>query len=72
MDSKACSSDLAELRELRDEMKPLLRDLAELQAELAKLASRRDRRIADVGAFEKAKADRIATSAGVGSVVLYR
>ncbi|MFI8769483.1 Mucin-19 [Streptomyces sp. NPDC053792] len=68
MDSKAYSSGLAELRELRDEMKPLRRDLAKLQAELAKLESQRDQRIVDLGAFEKAKADRIATSAGVSVI----
>ncbi|MFD9047840.1 Mucin-19 [Streptomyces zaomyceticus] len=68
MDSKAYSGGLAELRELRDEIKPLLRDLAKVQAELAKLESRRDQRIVDLGTFEKAKADRIATSAGVSVI----
>ncbi|MFD3728778.1 hypothetical protein [Streptomyces sp. NPDC058671] len=68
MDSKAYSGGLAELRGLRDEIKPLQRDLAKLQAELAKLESRRDQRIVALGAFEKAKADRIATSAGVSVI----
>ncbi|GEB62162.1 hypothetical protein [Streptomyces gardneri] len=68
MDSKAFSGGLAELRELRDEIKPLLRDLTKLQAELDKLQTRRDRRIVELGAFEKAKADRIATSAGVSVI----
>ncbi|MFJ6354889.1 Mucin-19 [Streptomyces sp. NPDC092046] len=68
MDSKAYSGGLAELRGLRDEIRPLLRDVAKLKADLAKLESRRDQRIVDLGAFEKAKADRIATSAGVSVI----
>ncbi|MFE6713966.1 Mucin-19 [Streptomyces sp. NPDC057695] len=68
MDSKAYSGGLAELRELRDEIKPLLRDLAKLQSDLDKLQTRRDRRIVELGAYEKAKADRLATSAGVSVI----
>ncbi|MER8236103.1 Mucin-19 [Streptomyces sp. NPDC094049] len=72
MDNKTYSSGLAELRELRDEMKPLRRDLAKIQAELARLESHRDQRIVDLGAFGKAKADRIATSAGLSVIDVVR
>ncbi|MFD9078229.1 Mucin-19 [Streptomyces erythrochromogenes] len=68
MDSKAYSGGLAELRALRDDIKPLQRELSKLQADLAKLHSRRDRQIVQLGTYEKAKADRIATSAGLSVI----
>ncbi|MDQ1013142.1 uncharacterized protein YggE [Streptomyces sp. V4I23] len=61
MDSKAYNAGLAELREIRNEIKPLERQLAKLQAE-------RDKRILELGAYEKAKADRLATSAGLSVI----
>lgn len=61
MDSKAYSAGLAELRVRRDRIKKLERDLAiELSA--------RDKQIVALGAFEKAKADRLATSAGLSVI----
>nr|MDT0519882.1 Mucin-19 [Streptomyces sp. DSM 41633] len=68
MDSKAYSGGLAELRALRDDIKPLQRELSKLQAELTKLHSRRDQQIVQLGTYEKAKADRIATSAGLSVI----
>ncbi|MFE5482978.1 Mucin-19 [Streptomyces sp. NPDC056527] len=68
MDSKAYSSGLAALREVRDEIKPLERQLVKLRAELEKLQNQRDQRIVELGEFEKAKADRIATSAGISVI----
>ncbi|EPH46854.1 Mucin-19 [Streptomyces aurantiacus] len=68
MTNKGYTEGLAELREVRDEIKPLTRQLAKLQAELAKLEAQRDRKIVELGAFEKAKADRLATSAGVSVI----
>ncbi|MFD5066238.1 Mucin-19, partial [Streptomyces sp. NPDC058394] len=68
MDSKADSGGLAELRALRDDIQPLQRELSKLQADLAKLHSRRDRQIMQLGTYEKAKADRIATSAGLSVI----
>ncbi|WP_351233247.1 Mucin-19 [Streptomyces sp. NPDC002133] len=61
MDSKAYNAGLAELREVRDEIKPLERQLAKLHAE-------RDKRVVELGAYEKAKADRLATSAGLSVI----
>lgn len=61
MDSKAYTAGLAELREVRDEIKPLERQLAKLRTE-------RDKRVVELGAYEKAKADRLATSAGVSVI----
>ncbi|MDQ0847708.1 Mucin-19 [Streptomyces sp. V1I6] len=66
--SKAYTEGLAKLREVRDEIKPLERQLAKIQGELTKLATRRDQKIMELGEFEKAKADRIATSAGVSVI----
>ncbi|MEV7442950.1 hypothetical protein AB0O22_17655 [Streptomyces sp. NPDC091204] len=68
MDSKAYSGGLAELRALRDDIKPLQRELSKLQAELTKLRSRRDQQIVQLGTYERAKADRIATSAGLSVI----
>ncbi|MEU2718087.1 hypothetical protein [Streptomyces sp. NPDC007205] len=49
------------LRKLRDAIKPLERRLKKLQAY-------RDKRIAVLGAYEKTKADRLATSAGLSVI----
>ncbi|MEU5108213.1 Mucin-19 [Streptomyces sp. NPDC021354] len=68
MSNTQYAAGLAELREVRDEIKPLARQLAKLQSELGKLQALRDRKIVELGAFEKAKADRIATSAGVSVI----
>nr|WP_318036759.1 Mucin-19 [Streptomyces chengmaiensis] len=68
MDNKAYAEGLAKLREVRDEIRPLERQLAKIQGELTKLATRRDQKIVELGEFEKAKADRIATSAGVSVI----
>lgn len=61
MDAKTYNDGLADLRELRDEIKPLERRLKKLQAD-------RDKKIAALGAYEKAKADRLATSAGLSVI----
>ncbi|WSN72619.1 Mucin-19 (plasmid) [Streptomyces sp. NBC_01361] len=68
MSSKVYSEGLTELRGVRDEIKPLERQLAKVQAELGKLQARRDQKIVELGLFEKAKADRLATSAGVSVI----
>lgn len=62
--AKAYQDGLAELRGVRDEMKPLERQLTKIQADLGKLRAQRDEKIRALGAYEKAKADRLATSAG--------
>ncbi|MFC7261546.1 Mucin-19 [Streptomyces lutosisoli] len=61
MDAKSYTDGLADLRELRDQIKPLERQLKKLQAD-------RDKKIAALGAYEKAKADRLATSAGLSVI----
>ncbi|MFE2693662.1 Mucin-19 [Streptomyces mirabilis] len=61
MDAKAYSAGLAELRKRRDKIKQLERDLSTLRTE-------RDKQIAALGAYEKAKADRLATSAGLSVI----
>ncbi|MEV8563393.1 hypothetical protein AB0478_44805 [Streptomyces sp. NPDC051917] len=61
MDAKSYNDGLADLRKLRDEIKPLERQLRKLQAD-------RDKKIAALGAYEKAKADRLATSAGLSVI----
>ncbi|MFH8736843.1 hypothetical protein [Streptomyces sp. NPDC017964] len=66
--SKAYTEGLTELRGVRDEIKPLERQLAKVQAELGKLQARRDQKIVELGVFEKAKADRLATAAGVSVI----
>ncbi|MFE6132708.1 hypothetical protein ACFQ6Q_31280 [Streptomyces sp. NPDC056437] len=45
MDAKQFNVGLANLREVRDEIKPLERQLAKLQAELEKLQAKRDQQI---------------------------
>ncbi|GAA3838983.1 hypothetical protein GCM10022403_084170 [Streptomyces coacervatus] len=61
MDAKTDNDGLADLRELRDQMRPLERELKKLQAA-------RDKKIAALGAYEKAKADRLATSSGLSVI----
>ncbi|MFJ2007961.1 Mucin-19 [Streptomyces chartreusis] len=61
MDAKNYNAGLAELRELRDAIRPLERQLKKLLAD-------RDKKIAELGAYEKAKADRLATSAGLSVI----
>ncbi|MGW0556750.1 hypothetical protein ACWDZ6_21540 [Streptomyces sp. NPDC002926] len=68
MDSKAYTASLAELREVREEIKPRERQLAKIQGELDKLRAERDEKVRALGAYEKAKADRLATSAGVSVI----
>lgn len=66
--NKSYTEGLAELRAVRDEIKPRERQLTKLQAELDKLRAERDEKVRRLGAYEKAKADRIATSAGVSVI----
>ncbi|MGW0647335.1 Mucin-19 [Streptomyces umbrinus] len=61
MDAKGYSAGRAELRELRDGIKPL-------EQKLAKLRAVRDKKIAELGGYEKAKADHLATSAGLSVI----
>ncbi|MET9427903.1 MULTISPECIES: Mucin-19 [unclassified Streptomyces] len=68
MDSKAYTAGLAKLREVRDEIKPRERQLAKIQSELDKLRAERDANVQTLGAYEKAKADRLATSAGLSVI----
>lgn len=64
MDAKSYNAALADLRVVRDAIK-------KVRAELAKLEADRDKRIVQLAGHAKAKADRIAPSAGlsVGDVV---
>ncbi|HBF83361.1 MAG TPA: Mucin-19 [Streptomyces sp.] len=68
MTPKAYQEGLAGLRGVRDKAKPLERQLAKVQAELAKLYAQRDQDIRFLGSYEKAKADRLATSAGISVI----
>ncbi|MFF9870195.1 Mucin-19 [Streptomyces sp. NPDC013953] len=68
MDSKAYTAGLAKLREVRDEIKPRERQLTKIQSELDKLRAERDANVRTLGAYEKAKADRLATSAGLSVI----
>ncbi|MGW0558662.1 hypothetical protein ACWDZ6_31530 [Streptomyces sp. NPDC002926] len=63
MDAKAYNTALTELRGVRDDIKAVSKDLEKLQRELQQLASDRDKRIAELATYEKAKADRIAPAA---------
>ncbi|THA28241.1 Mucin-19 [Streptomyces sp. RKND-216] len=58
MNSKDFTAGLRDLRGLRDDIKELRRELAQLEAD-------RDKQIAVLGGYEKAKADRIAPAAGL-------
>ncbi|MFF2902402.1 hypothetical protein [Streptomyces sp. NPDC057966] len=66
--AKGYQEGLAALRAVRDEIKPLERQLAKVQAELGKLHATRDQKVQELGQFEKAKADRLATSAGLSVI----
>ncbi|MER7111893.1 Mucin-19 [Streptomyces sp. NPDC000229] len=68
MDSKAYTAGLAKLREVRDEIKPRERQLAKIQSELDKLRAERDDNVRTLGTYEKAKAERLATSAGLSVI----
>ncbi|MBP5880781.1 Mucin-19 [Streptomyces caniscabiei] len=61
MDTKEFTAGLAGLRGVRDEIKAVRKELAQLEAD-------RDKRIVALGAYEKAKADRIAPAAGLSVV----
>ncbi|MER7720748.1 hypothetical protein ABTX99_28030 [Streptomyces flaveolus] len=58
MDAQSYTTALAELRTVRDKIK-------KARAELAKLESDRDRQIARLAAYDKAKAERLAPAAGL-------
>ncbi|MFJ5221025.1 hypothetical protein ACIP98_41080 [Streptomyces sp. NPDC088354] len=58
MDAKAYNASLAELRGMRDEIRALTKELETLQR-------KRDKQVVALGAYEKAKADRIAPAAGL-------
>ncbi|MBT2406858.1 MULTISPECIES: Mucin-19 [unclassified Streptomyces] len=68
MNSKEFSTGLAELRAVRDELKPLERELTQLQAKVAKLRERRDEKVQQLGGYAKATSDRIATAAGLSVI----
>ncbi|WP_331719678.1 Mucin-19 [Streptomyces virginiae] len=68
MDNKEYSAGLTELRAVRDELKPLERELAQLQAKVGKLRERRAEKIRELGGYAKATSDRIATAAGLGVI----
>ncbi|WP_327388910.1 hypothetical protein [Streptomyces sp. NBC_01207] len=68
MDNKEYSAGLGELRAVRDELKPLERELAQLQAKVDKLREHRAEKIRQLGEYEKATADRLATSAGLAVI----
>ncbi|WP_329449114.1 Mucin-19 (plasmid) [Streptomyces sp. NBC_01426] len=68
MDNKDYSAGLGELRAVRDELKPLERELTQLQAKVAKLRDRRAEKIRELGRYAKATSDRIATAAGLGVI----
>ncbi|MEU2391909.1 Mucin-19 [Streptomyces sp. NPDC007369] len=68
MDNKEYSAGLSELRAVRDELRPLERELAQLQAKVDKLRERRGAKIRQLGTYEKATSDRIATAAGLAVI----
>ncbi|MFJ4879962.1 Mucin-19 [Streptomyces sp. NPDC088745] len=68
MDSKEFSTGLTELRAVRDELKPLERELTQLQAKIGKLHANRAEKIRRLGAYTKATSDRIATAAGLSVI----
>ncbi|MFG2878805.1 Mucin-19 [Streptomyces sp. NPDC048337] len=68
MNSKEFSTGLAELRAVRDELKPLERELTQLQAKIGKLHGSRAEKIRQLGEYEKATSDRIATAAGLSVI----
>ncbi|MEU2454785.1 Mucin-19 [Streptomyces sp. NPDC012765] len=68
MDNKEFSAGLAELRAVRDELKPLERELTQLQAKVGKLHDSRAEKIRELGGYTKATSDRIATAAGLSVI----
>ncbi|MEY2229710.1 Mucin-19 [Streptomyces sp. BF23-19] len=68
MDNKEYSAGLTELRAVRDELKPLERELAQLQAKVGKLHDSRAEKIRQLGEYAKATSDRIATAAGLSVI----
>ncbi|MFG2667627.1 Mucin-19 [Streptomyces sp. NPDC048387] len=68
MDSKKYSAGLGELRAVRDELKPLERELTQLQAKIGKLHGSRAEKIRQLGEYAKATSDRIATAAGLSVI----
>ncbi|MFJ3817772.1 Mucin-19 [Streptomyces sp. NPDC090056] len=68
MDSKKYSAGLGELRAVRDELKPLERELTQLQAKIGKLHTSRTEKIRQLGEYAKATSDRIATAAGLSVI----
>ncbi|WP_030387961.1 hypothetical protein [Streptomyces sp. NRRL S-241] len=68
MDNKEYSAGLSELRAVRDELKPLERELVQLQAKVGKLHDRRAEQIRQLGRYAKATSDRIATAAGLSVI----
>ncbi|MGO4459937.1 Mucin-19 [Streptomyces sp. M-16] len=68
MNSKEFSTGLAELRAVRDELKPLERELTQLQAKIGKLHDSRAEKIRQLGEYAKATSDRIATAAGLSVI----
>ncbi|MFD6113840.1 Mucin-19 [Streptomyces yangpuensis] len=68
MDNKEYSAGLSELRAVRDELKPLERELVQLQAKVGKLHDRRAEQIRQLGGYAKATSDRIATAAGLSVI----
>lgn len=68
MDNKEYSSGLSELRAVRDELRPLERELAQLQAKVGRLHERRAEQIRQLGGYAKATSDRIATAAGLSVI----
>ncbi|GDY60567.1 hypothetical protein SVIO_111900 [Streptomyces violaceusniger] len=61
MTNKDFTTGLSALRGVRDDIKAIRKELAQLEAD-------RDKRILALGAYEKAKADRIAPAAGLSVV----
>jgi hypothetical protein len=68
MDTNAYNTGLTELRGVRDDIKAVRRDLEKLQRELQKLEADRDKRVIALGAYDRAKSDRIAPAAGMSIV----
>ncbi|MFG2298476.1 Mucin-19 [Streptomyces sp. NPDC048603] len=68
MNSKEFSTGLGELRAVRDELKPLERELTQLQARIGKLHDSRAEKIRQLGEYAKATSDRIATAAGLSVI----
>ncbi|MER7468995.1 hypothetical protein [Streptomyces sp. NPDC097981] len=68
MDNQEYSAGLTKLRAVRDELKSLERKLRELQGQVDKPRERRAEMIRQLGGYEKATSDRLATSAGLAVI----